>query len=91
MAINFDCPTCKTDKATRLIILPGSKRLTCNLCKGYIKPSVTSTAKYWSLMETDVKDDKTRVTKGKAWEIKNRVIGPDGRVYNRITGKDAQR
>jgi hypothetical protein len=84
----FTCPTCNA-KTPKLIAPGGCKdgKLVCPNCYQSGKSIFN-----WQLHDVEFKDGKTRLTKGKSWEIKNRVKSPDdGRtIINKVTGKPAQ-
>jgi hypothetical protein len=80
------CPNKDCNEWTLKLITSGNKTY-CPLCRG-ANPTMTGIN-----LHDDVGDGTTKVTRGKAWEISNRVISKDdGRtVINKITGRPAQR
>lgn len=82
----FDCPTCK-QQARKLIIPPEGKQIVCGNC--YHKEGSPYN---WQLHDVVFDDGKTRLTRGKAWEIDNRVKSKDDKrtIINKVTGKPAQ-
>ena len=78
----FECPSCAR-ACTTLISCDQRKKIMCNRCHdGHEKRS-----------SAGLHQKELGVSKGKAWEIDNRVVSrDDGRtVINRLTGKPAQR
>ena len=84
----FNCPCGK--QTQQLMICGKAKhgRMTCKACE----PCEQGSAFNPNLNQTYVRDGNTRVTTGKAWEIRNRVVSrDDGKtVINKVTGKPTQ-
>lgn len=82
----LQCPKCGSD-AVKLVI-PLGGRLGCRSC------SDPARTKYNAQLNQTLHniDGKTRITRGRAFELDNRIKSPDdGRtIINRITGKPAQ-
>lgn len=81
----FDCPSC--GQTVRQLIIPDQGKLGCRGCIAR-KPKPYNV----NLCQTYAKDDKTRLTWGKAREIELRMQSPeDPRIMiNRETGKETQ-
>lgn len=79
------CPACGTE--TRQLVIPDQGNLGCRSCTQ--RKSVPYNV---NLGQTWTRDEKTRLTTGKAWELENRIQSPDDpKVYiNRITGRETQ-
>lgn len=83
----FDCPRCNKE-TKRLTICEMVKRIVCDACH----PEHGGSKFNWQLHDVLHRDGRTKVTRGKAWEIDQRIKSPDdGRtIINRKTGKPAQ-
>lgn len=84
----LDCQYCKKP-SRQLVIPPEGKRFGCRQCvyEGKKRPSAYNV----NLNQTFVRDDKTRLTTGKAWEIEHRTVTPEGQIINSRTGRPTQR
>jgi hypothetical protein len=82
----FECPFCKSIEARRLIIPSDGKEMKCNLCYEIQAYSPVG------LQDVVAQNGKVKVTKGKAWEIRNRVKSKDDNwtCINSKTGKPTQ-
>lgn len=80
----LDCPNCKSTSARKLI--GNDKGLYCNECFESFRDNTKKAKDYELSWKVGT------VTKGKAWEIDNRMVSKDDKrtVINRITGKPAQ-
>lgn len=84
----FKCPNCKTD-CKRLIantFITNSGELKCENCYE------SKSERTLGLQDTLCQQNGIKISKGKAWEIRNRTKSKDdGRtVINKITGKPTQ-
>lgn len=85
----MNCPSCGAE-TSRLIGCHNLQRVVCTNCHGDCKgQQVPGNA---NLGQTLDSDGKTRVTYGKAWEIKNRGLSKDDgkTIINLKTGKPAE-
>ena len=80
--IYFDCPSCGSAKARRLIA--GDKALQCNECYEAKRDRNTHIGEKGG--------DWGKMSYGKAWEIDQRIASPDDgkTIINRKTGKPTQ-
>lgn len=92
----MDCPICKTDNVTQLVIPEGGK-LSCRSCAGEQKirsnPNLGQTVQRWTHIDkTTGREIKHRLTSGKEWEISHRRVSQDDPkvVINTFTKKEAQ-
>lgn len=81
----LDCPSCG-NKCAKLILPLGGKT-GCRSCLG-AEPTKYNA----NLNQTYTKDDQTRLSNGKAWEIANRIVSPEDHktMINKVTGRPAQ-
>lgn len=89
---SLNCENCGLEW-TRLIACEHTKRLMCNHChadhsSSKVNHKLNQSADKWE----DAKGRIHRMSKGKEWEINNRVLSPDDSktVINRVTGRESQ-
>ena len=85
----MNCPSCGAE-TSKLIGCNELRRVVCPQC--HYNCMGDKKFDNYNLCQTMDSDGKTRVTYGKAWEIKNRGLSPDDRktVINLKTGKPAE-
>jgi hypothetical protein len=82
----MECPNCKAG-THKLIGIGREGIIMCPSCF-----ENKQSAYNYQLNQTESNSGGARVTNGKAWEIKNRVVSKDDgkTVINKVTGKPAQ-
>ena len=79
------CPKCHAE--TSKLVIPLGGVLSCRECVGERRTQYNP-----MLNQAFASDGVTRLSNGKAWEIKNRIVSKDDghTLINKITGKPAQ-